>query len=368
LYVALTRAADHLILSGGLDAPGRPHSQWMKLVAQRFDLQTGLPKVDPYFGSTLKGPGSEAIPAIRAHLTIPKRASGTTRKTKLASLARFREIVEAGESGALPPLMRPLPPSRGPAPQISVSAIEQADEYLRSLDDGRLIFADPLKANDDEGNDDPTILGTVIHNIIDLLPWSFPANGEPAAAASSERLAAIVKAALRGLSPSQARRVSAETAVRRVEALVQSKLWKELTAARRWMREIDFLLPWPLDSAHGKERAIVSGQIDCLLQNAKGNWKIIDYKTGSVPAADPAALFDHFSIQLILYAQAVRAMTGQLPDSIEIVALHESIHRFPLTLWKESLGSVTRRVDAAVELLTSGKGAKLRAQAAMSVG
>jgi ATP-dependent helicase/nuclease subunit A len=368
LYVALTRAADHLILSGGLDAQGRPHSQWMKLVAKRFDLQTGLPKVDPYFGSTLTGPGPDAIPAIRVHQAIPKRASGATRKSKLAPLARFPEIIEACESGALPPLMRPLPSTRGPVPQFSVSAIEQADEYLRSINDGRLIFADPLTANEDEEHDDPTILGTVIHNVIDLLPWSYPATGGPADATSSERLAAIVKAALRGLSPSQARRVSAQTAVRRVEAFVRSNLWKELTASRRWMREIDFLLPWPLDSVHGTERAIVSGQIDCLLQNAKGSWKIIDYKTGSVPAADPAALFDHFSIQLILYAQAVRAMTGQLPDSIEIVALHESIHRFPLTLWKESLESVTRRVDAAVEILTSGKGAKLRPQAVMPVG
>jgi ATP-dependent helicase/nuclease subunit A len=359
LYVALTRAADHLILSGGLDAHGRPHSQWMKLVAKRFDLQTGLPKGDPYFGSTLKGLGSAAaIPEIRVHHEIPKRTSGTARKNKLAPLARFREIVEAGESGSLPPLMRPLPTARGPVPQFSVSAIEQADEYLRSMADGRLIFADPLTANEDEENEDPTTLGTVIHNVIDLLPWSYPASGQPAGASSLDHLTAIVNAALRGLSPSKARRVSAETAVRRVEAFVQSELWRELTASRRWMREIDFLLAWPPDAKHGKERAIVSGKIE----------KIIDYKTGSVPARDPAALFDHFSIQLILYAQAVRAMTGQLPDSIEIVALHESIHRFPLTLWKESLESVTRRVDAAVEFLASGKGAKSRLPQGLQVG
>jgi ATP-dependent exoDNAse (exonuclease V) beta subunit len=242
---------------------------------------------------------------------------------------------------------------------LTVSAIEQADNFLRDVADGRLIFEDPLTA-ETEKNDDPTVLGTVVHNVIDLLPWSCQTNGQPAIAADADRIAAIVKAVLRGLSSSDARRVTAGVVLRRVEAFVHSDLWTELTSARRWMREIDFLLPWPLDSGHGAESAIVTGKIDCLLQNPKGGWKIIDYKTGSVPARDPAALFEHFSIQLVLYAHAVRAMTGELPESIEIVALHESIRRLPLTLWNESLAMVGRRVDAAVELLTSGKGASVR--------
>ncbi len=58
LYVALTRAADYLILSGGLDAKGRPHSLWMKHLAAHFDLQTGLPKGDPYLGTALKIKGA----------------------------------------------------------------------------------------------------------------------------------------------------------------------------------------------------------------------------------------------------------------------------------------------------------------------
>jgi hypothetical protein len=98
----------------------------------------------------------------------------------------------------------------------------------------------------------------------------------------------------------------------------------------------------------------VSGQIDCLVQTAEGRWKIIDYKTGRVPEGDPAALSEHFSIQMVLYSQAVRAMTGRLPDSIEIVALHDTIGRFPLTLWDEFLHRVSGRIDAAIGLLTRG--------------
>ena len=205
------------------------------------------------------------------------------------------------------------------------------------------------------------MLGTVVHNVIDRLPWSLDSNerrpaGEPLTAGS---IATIVNAALRGLSPSDARSVSAEAVIRRVEAFVESELWSELAGAQRWFREIDFLLPWPVDSAHGSEQAIVSGQIDCLIQTGDGTWKIIDYKTGRVPEGDPAALFEHFSIQLVLYAQAVRAMTGRLPDSIEIVALHEKIRRFPLTLWDEFLEDVTRRIDAAIGLLAAGDSARV---------
>ncbi len=48
-------------------------------------------------------------------------------------------------------------------------------------------------------------------------------------------------------------------------------------------------------------------------------------------------------------------MTGRLPDSIEIVALHETIGRFPLALWDEFLDTVTHRIDAAVKRLKSGE-------------
>src|SRR5213079_1232185 len=41
LYVACTRAADYLILSTSLEDCSEPKSDWMKLIAERFDLKTG---------------------------------------------------------------------------------------------------------------------------------------------------------------------------------------------------------------------------------------------------------------------------------------------------------------------------------------
>jgi ATP-dependent helicase/nuclease subunit A len=369
LYVALTRAADHLILSSGLYSNGRPRSQWLKLLAERFDLGTGLPKGDPYFGTSLGKATPGAIPEIRVHHGPPRQTIVPHHKNKLAPLSRFREIVEQGESGSLPPLMRPVSSCRAVTPQFGVSAIEQADAFLRGSATAWPVLTDPLDADDLRGRDDPTVLGTVVHSVIDRLPWSLGAakpqttkRNRTAAGRDAEPIKAIVHAALRGLSPSDARKVSAEAVIQRVEAFVASELWTELTGAKRWFREIDFLLPWPVDSAHESEQAIISGQLDCLVQTADGGWKIVDYKTGRVPEGDPAALFEHFSIQLVLYAQAVRAMTGRLPDSIEIVALHEEIRRFPLTLWNEFLADVTHRIDAAVHLLDTGDSSSISAE------
>ena len=41
LYVAATRAADYLILSAGMEEPGKAAGPWMELIARRFDLMRG---------------------------------------------------------------------------------------------------------------------------------------------------------------------------------------------------------------------------------------------------------------------------------------------------------------------------------------
>ncbi len=61
LYVATTRAADYLVLSGGLSPKDfeSPSAPWLKLLAERFDLKTGqfiaqLPKDSRYHRPRLK--------------------------------------------------------------------------------------------------------------------------------------------------------------------------------------------------------------------------------------------------------------------------------------------------------------------------
>ena len=126
-----------------------------------------------------------------------------------------------------------------------------------------------------------------------------------------------------------------------------------MRAASRCFREFDFLLAWPIGAIAADRTALISGTLDCLLLAPNGEWKILDYKTGRLPEGDPAALRDHFAIQLFLYAEAVRALTGRLPRSIEIVSLLDELRRFPLVLWGEFRESVESRIDAAIHHLAT---------------
>ena len=94
-YVAATRAKDLLILAGCLPASGRLSGHWTKLLATRFDLDTGLPPGDALFGSSLReGGGAVApgeLPKVRVHRAEP--AAGTTGERSEAArsaLGHFR--------------------------------------------------------------------------------------------------------------------------------------------------------------------------------------------------------------------------------------------------------------------------------------
>src|SRR5262249_37870496 len=73
LYVAFTRAADYLMLSTSLEAYDKPKSDWMNLIAERFNLQTGhcIAELDndypkPQVGVTLD-PQTDTKPIGKSH-------------------------------------------------------------------------------------------------------------------------------------------------------------------------------------------------------------------------------------------------------------------------------------------------------------
>ncbi|HEX3313617.1 MAG TPA: 3'-5' exonuclease, partial [Gemmataceae bacterium] len=165
LYVAMTRAADYLILSAALPADGRIKSQWMCVLAERFDLETGLPKTDPYFLSASAGKATSPVeaPAIRVHREPAAAAVASPGAPKREPLSRFREIVETSEPEPLPPLMQSVAPKRHARRQFSVSAIEQADAALRGEKPLRPLLHDAIEALDESTLESSSALGTVVH-------------------------------------------------------------------------------------------------------------------------------------------------------------------------------------------------------------
>jgi ATP-dependent exoDNAse (exonuclease V) beta subunit len=87
-------------------------------------------------------------------------------------------------------------------------------------------------------------------------------------------------------------------------------------------REIDFLLAWP------PQRYFV-GSIDCLYQDGRGDWHLVDYKTNDVTAEAVAAAAKKYEMQLYVYAMAAERTVGRTPVELVVHFLRLGIeHRF----------------------------------------
>ena len=121
LYVACTRAADYLLLSSSIEKLDAPSGDWMKLIADRFDLTTG-----EFRGG--KPPGS--LPpdtSRRVHIAPPASAD-----LKPVSLSRGADLIRmldeahalAIEGGAfIPPTIGPIPVDHSARRQFSFSRL-----------------------------------------------------------------------------------------------------------------------------------------------------------------------------------------------------------------------------------------------------
>jgi len=74
-------------------------------------------------------------------------------------------------------------------------------------------------------------------------------------------------------------------------------------------REVEFLLPWPEAGAG----CHLHGYIDCLYQDAAGNWTVLDYKTNQGTAAEVPQLAEQYAMQMYVYGLACERALGVAP-------------------------------------------------------
>ena len=119
LYVATTRAADYLILSSSLEAYDKPASDWMELIAERFDLETG-------------DANRRSCPIRLRDTTRPHRARTGNRPETRRQIARPRSrfaLIEdarqlaAEDGGTIPTEVAPIPVDRAARQQFSFSRL-----------------------------------------------------------------------------------------------------------------------------------------------------------------------------------------------------------------------------------------------------
>jgi len=155
---------------------------------------------------------------------------------------------------------------------------------------------------------DAATLGTLYHKCMELLDLAHPQPADlllAAAAAETEIDDPPAMAALAG-----------ELAAMLVK-FRGHELWGRLAAARQTYRELDFVMDCP--------PATLRGQIDLLVCDAAGRWRIVDYKSDDVDAAAAAEHAARYQLQMLLYAAAAQGRLGRGVESATLYFLRPAV-------------------------------------------
>jgi ATP-dependent helicase/nuclease subunit A len=336
LYVATTRAADCLILSSGLRAPGAARGPWTELLFRHFDPLSGLSRVSPL----PKGEERHAAPLVNVTASQPplrsKPVGGTARHDLARMVADARKLAAAGR-GRTPKYLAAVPPDRQGRRQYSFSRLSGGLHAIQ---------ASPRTAGDgDEAPGppqlDPLGLGTLVHAVLANVDFTRP----------DDAPALVQRYALRHL-PEGAGLDEATELVRR---LLASPRGTAIAAAAEVHRELEFLLAWP-PGGTDRDGLCLQGFIDCLYRDAAGGWRLIDYKTNRVTAAQAARVAEsNYQMQMLVYGLAVERILGRPPEELTLCFLRPGVeHRFA---WDDSARQ--RAVTMVSEAIRSQQGSPI---------
>jgi ATP-dependent helicase/nuclease subunit A len=324
LYVATTRAADLLILSGTLlEGPRglKLEHPWLRLLNERFDLRTGQPRMAPgsAAGSILVK-YSRQIPEIHVHQARPEVESpADSAQSRRLPLGELRARVEQAVPAPLPESMRSFVDRLSAHDRLSVSRLEQmVEQRLEDLGRDDLVqLARLARVTVHEGpaatssqrvpEGDAIPLGHLVHKVLEL---------------TGTRPLETLERVLVGWTPEPSEAVVA-VARECLARWPQSPLAAPLAELPANLREVDFLLPWPgSTSAAAAPGPLIAGQIDALWPTDDG-WVVVDYKTAASLNLQTAAELSlrKYGLQLGLYCLALEQWQNRLPNRLELVYL-----------------------------------------------
>lgn len=102
----------------------------------------------------------------------------------------------------------------------------------------------------------------------------------------------------------------AEEAVATTRAVIASELWQRASQATERLVEVPFQKLIEVDGPDGPVRTVLRGIIDLAFREPSG-WVIVDYKSDRVPDGRIPDLVEHYTPQVLGYAQAWVDMTGE---------------------------------------------------------
>jgi ATP-dependent exoDNAse (exonuclease V) beta subunit len=389
LYVATTRARDRLILSSSLEAHDKPASDWMKLLAERFDLQTG--------NTLAKLPFEAEPPEIQVTPDMPPREkpAGRSRGADLLQMLADVQQLAADGSAVIPAGVAPIPVNRAARRQFSFSRLT-----------GKIISTRPVTAAGSPNEDsapqlDARGLGSLVHDCLARIDFG-RADSAAQIAEWCEHLAPqhVVH------QVSEAARLAAGM----ITNFANSPRGNQLASAAVLHREVEFLLAWPPTAEtappakivktvrpptpksrsrqqllftdatesppdhsmiqasqthdHGTAATVgryIRGYIDCLYQDDAGLWRIVDYKTNEVSPSEVAKLVRRYEMQLYVYALAAERALGTAPKELvlellrsgteHVIAWNDQARARAINLVNSAIESAIRDPDSENEIL-----------------
>jgi ATP-dependent exoDNAse (exonuclease V) beta subunit len=291
LYVACTRAADLLLLSGQL----ANHSCWLQDILAAWDLSPeGAPdEVLDRAGYSIRMLRPSDPPAVQDSEAV-------------------QPVIEVGLD-KVPPLAQPLPVKGflGVMPVTRLARqIAQAGMHFPEL--RPVVYRGSRESGVTRAP--AYVVGRVVHR--QLADWSSLTLPEV-------ELARVLEAAAQreGLVETGLARDAAQRAWQMLARLKQDGLFDEIDrAARRY-----FELPFSIQTPAG----LLEGVIDLLYQSQAGAWHLIDWKTewfNEEHVLQPGA---EFQAQLALYAHAVQRILGVTAQA-SLVYLNPRLRRRPV--------------------------------------
>jgi ATP-dependent exoDNAse (exonuclease V) beta subunit len=294
-YVAVTRAQQHLVLSGATDLAKRPEpaelAEPMRWIWRGFC--TGLPS-DGASGVEVDARDGRAVP-VRWTLCTPATVDEVLPAPDRAPPAPDVEERPAYEQPllelGLPPAPRALAVSR-----LSYSGLE---DYRRC---GYRFFLERtlrLPAVDPPAREEPALpgisallRGTVVHQLLERLDF-----GRPLVPGDSDVAAAIELHGVEAL-PGDVADVRAM-----LERVAASSLRERIAAARRVRTELPFAFTLAPPGAGGRS-ILINGVVDVLADEG-ARTLVVDWKSDVLGELEPEALVaTSYSTQRIIYALA----------------------------------------------------------------
>jgi ATP-dependent exoDNAse (exonuclease V) beta subunit len=259
LYVAMTRAEHHLVLS--FSATGRKPANWDKLVCGRLALDPAIPQDDLIEYASPEGQPWKA--RIRTMQEAPQLQTATRALPEPASIKQ---------------VALPVVPAQHDS-NATVTALSIFGSCPRKYYLSRYLGFDGHTQRETErtntsGEPVPPLAAEFGSQVHDLLA------GNPCPDATPE-----------------ARRLA--------EVFPKSPLGRRAARATRIAREFDFVM--------ALEDLVINGQVDLWFEEG-GELVIVDYKTDAVTAAEAHYRARDYAMQLRLYALAVERVAGRTPD------------------------------------------------------